>query len=140
MSAQTDLQADARPSAIDHVQLAAPPGCEQLARDFYGGLLGLREIEKPVPLRARGGAWFGLGTGQLHIGVETEFAPARKAHPALSVPAAGLDALAERLEAAGAPVRWDHALAGVRRFFTEDPWGNRLELLASVESTGADST
>ena len=86
MSAQTDLQADARPSAIDHVQLAAPPGCEQLARDFYGGLLGLREIEKPVPLRARGGAWFGLGTGQLHIGVETEFAPARKAHPALSVP------------------------------------------------------
>jgi len=139
MGSQTDFQAHARPTAIDHVQLAAPPGCEQPARDFYGGLLGLREIEKPAPLRARGGAWFGVGSGQLHIGVELEFVPARKAHPALSLPAGGLDALAERLEAAGVPVKWDHALAGVRRFFTEDPWGNRLELVESLESAGADS-
>jgi catechol 2,3-dioxygenase-like lactoylglutathione lyase family enzyme len=137
MSSQTDLPADARPTAIDHVQLAAPPGCEQQARNFYGGLLGLNEIEKPDPLRARGGVWFGLGTGQLHIGVENDFAPARKAHPALSVPAAGIDALAERLQAAGVPVKWDLALADVRRFFTEDPWRNRLELV--VESAGPDS-
>jgi catechol 2,3-dioxygenase-like lactoylglutathione lyase family enzyme len=132
MSSQTGPGADARPVAIDHVQLAAPPGCEQQARDFYGGLLGLPEIEKPEPLRARGGAWFQLGTGQLHIGVEAEFAPARKAHPGLSVAAAGIDALAQRLQTAGAPVKWDHALADVRRFFTEDPWGNRLELLESA--------
>jgi catechol 2,3-dioxygenase-like lactoylglutathione lyase family enzyme len=124
-------QADASAPAIDHVQLAAPPGCEVAARAFYGDLLGLRELEKPELLRARGGAWFGLDGGQLHIGVEEPFAPARKAHPALRLadePA--LEALAERLQAAGAPVIWDGELVGVRRFFTEDPWGNRIELLA----------
>ena len=72
--------------ALDHVQVAAPPGCEPEARRFYGQLLGLVELEKPAPLRARGGVWFALGGGaQLHIGVEDPFAPARKAHPALRV-------------------------------------------------------
>jgi catechol 2,3-dioxygenase-like lactoylglutathione lyase family enzyme len=124
-------QADASAPALDHVQLAAPPGCEVAARAFYGELLGLRELAKPEVLQARGGAWFALGAGQLHIGVAEPFAPARKAHPALRLadePA--LEALAERLQIAGSPVIWDGELAGVRRFFTEDPWGNRLELLA----------
>lgn len=108
---------------LDHVQVAAPPGCEAAARAFYGDLIGLVEVDKPVPLRARGGVWF----EQLHVGVEADFAPARKAHPALRVD--DLDALAERLAAAGERVEWDDALPGVRRFFTFDPWGNRLELL-----------
>jgi catechol 2,3-dioxygenase-like lactoylglutathione lyase family enzyme len=108
---------------LDHVQVAAPPGCEADARRFYGELLGLTEVEKPEPLRARGGVWF----EQLHVGVEKEFTPARKAHPALRVD--DLDALAGRLEAAGERVQWDESLPGVRRFYTADPWGNRVELL-----------
>jgi catechol 2,3-dioxygenase-like lactoylglutathione lyase family enzyme len=108
---------------LDHVQVAAPPGCEDEARAFYGELLGLPEIEKPEPLRGRGGVWF----EHLHVGVEEDFAPARKAHPALRVN--DIDALAERLSAAGRRVDWDEALPGVRRFYTADPWGNRVELL-----------
>ena len=87
---------------IDHVQLAAPPGCEAEARRFFGGLLGLEEIEKPEPLRARGGVWFRVGAQQLHVGVEQEFAPARKAHPAFAV--SGYDELVVRLRAAGVTV------------------------------------
>jgi catechol 2,3-dioxygenase-like lactoylglutathione lyase family enzyme len=119
---------------LDHVQLAAPPGCEAAAREFYGGLLGLAEIEKPSGVRASGGAWFALGGGaQLHIGVEREHSAARKAHPGLRVGSrAALEALAERLAAAQAPVEWDERLPEVRRFFTADPWGNRLELLTRV--------
>ena len=109
---------------LDHVQVAAPPGCEAEARRFYGELLGLAEVAKPEPLRARGGVWF----EHLHVGVEFEFSPARKAHPALR--ADDLGALAERLAAAGAPVEWDESLPGVRRFYTADPWGNRVELMA----------
>ncbi len=114
---------------LDHVQLAAPPGCEEAARRFFGGLLGLAEVEKPEPLRSRGGVWFALGTQQLHVGVEDRHAPARKAHPALAV--RDLAALAARLEAAGAPVQWDGSLPGGRRFYTDDPWGNRIELVAA---------
>jgi catechol 2,3-dioxygenase-like lactoylglutathione lyase family enzyme len=109
---------------LDHVQVAAPPGCEDDARAFYRDLLGLTEVEKPEPLRGRGGVWF----EQLHVGVEDDFAPARKAHPALRVE--DIDALAERLAAAGRRVDWDDALPGVRRFYTADPWGNRVEILA----------
>jgi catechol 2,3-dioxygenase-like lactoylglutathione lyase family enzyme len=118
---------------LDHVQVAAPPGCEAEARGFYGALLGLAEVEKPERLRARGGAWFALGPGgqQLHVGVEEDFAPARKAHPALAVDAAALDALAGRLLGAGVEVRWDDSLLGTRRFYADDPWGNRLELVAA---------
>jgi catechol 2,3-dioxygenase-like lactoylglutathione lyase family enzyme len=114
---------------LDHVQIAAPPGSEREARRFYGDLLGLEELEKPEPLAARGGAWFSLGSGQLHVGIEDPFTAARKAHPALRVVPGRLEAVAERLAAAGAPVRWDEALPAIRRFYTEDPWGNRLELL-----------
>jgi catechol 2,3-dioxygenase-like lactoylglutathione lyase family enzyme len=115
---------------IDHVQIAAPAGCEPAARRFFGELLGLTEIEKPEPLRMRGGVWFTVGAQQLHIGVEDAFAPARKAHPALRVQPGKLDEIAERLSGAGRTVLWDDALTGTRRFFCEDPWGNRIELLA----------
>jgi catechol 2,3-dioxygenase-like lactoylglutathione lyase family enzyme len=113
---------------IDHVQLAAPPGCEQEARRFFGELLGLEELEKPEPLRARGGVWFRVGGQQLHVGVEQEFAPARKAHPAFVV--ARYDELLERLRAARVPVEEDDVIPGLRRCFVADPWGNRIELVA----------
>jgi catechol 2,3-dioxygenase-like lactoylglutathione lyase family enzyme len=118
---------------LDHVQLAAPSGCETEARRFFGELLDLPEVEKPAALKARGGVWFQLGEQQLHIGVDDGFEPAKKAHPALRVAsAADLTTLAERLTVGGAQVAWDEALPGVRRFSTEDPWGNRLELLADA--------
>jgi len=94
-------------------------------------MLRLEEIEKPEPLRSRGGLWFSLGAeGQLHVGIEDQFAPARKAHPAFRLPAAELEKLADRLEAAGQGVDWDDSLPGVRRFYSTDPWGNRLEFVA----------
>ena len=119
--------------ALDHVQIAAPAGCEAQARSFYGGLLGLAEVDKPAALRDRGGVWFSLSGAQLHIGVAEPFVAAAKAHPALRVAPTQLDALAQRLAETGARVVWDHELPGVRRFFTADPWGNRLELLAVAE-------
>jgi catechol 2,3-dioxygenase-like lactoylglutathione lyase family enzyme len=114
--------------AIDHVQLAAPPGCEAEARRFFADLLGLEELEKPVALRARGGVWFRVGEQRLHVGVEEEFAPARKAHPAFAV--IRFDELLARLRAAGVPVTDDASIPGVRRCYVADPWGNRIELVA----------
>jgi catechol 2,3-dioxygenase-like lactoylglutathione lyase family enzyme len=113
--------------SIDHIQVAGPPGCEAAARSFYGDLLGLREIPKPSELAARGGVWFQLGTQELHVGVESEFRPALRAHPAFRC--ADPDSLARALAEAGAPVTWDEALPGVRRFYTSDPFGNRLEVM-----------
>jgi catechol 2,3-dioxygenase-like lactoylglutathione lyase family enzyme len=110
---------------IDHLQISAPKGCEADARRFFGDLLGLQEIEKPAPLRTRGGCWFRVGSRQLHIGVEEPFRPATKAHPAFSVP--DIDALFALLTHHGVPCNWDEALPGVRRFYANDPWGNRLE-------------
>jgi catechol 2,3-dioxygenase-like lactoylglutathione lyase family enzyme len=116
---------------LDHVQVAAPPACEREARRFYGELLGLDELPKPEVLAGRGGAWFTCGPQQLHVGIAEDFAAARKAHPALRVTdVAELERLAERLEYAGVAVRWDQDLPGVRRFYADDPWGNRVELLA----------
>ena len=133
MSSAEGTPASGGPVEIDHVQLAAPPGCEAQARAFYGGLLGLREVEKPEPLRAGGGVWFVLGANQIHIGVADPFTPARKAHPALRMAdEAALETLAARLQAAGAHIAWDTRLSAVRRFFADDPWGNRLELLVSA--------
>ena len=114
---------------LDHVQLAAPPGCEEDARRFFGTVLGLKELDKPEALRDRGGVWFALGKQQLHIGVDPRAAPARKAHPALAVASGRLEEIADRLSSAGVEVIWDEALADVARFFCEDPWGNRIELL-----------
>lgn len=116
---------------LDHVQVAAPPGCEREARHFYGELLGLTELEKPEGVRAGGGVWFAAGGQELHVGVAGDFTPARKAHPGLRVGSdAALDELAGALTTAGAAVEWDDRIAGRRRFFTSDPWGNRVELLA----------
>jgi len=115
--------------AIDHIQLAMPVGGEPAAREFYGRLLGLREVPKPEPLAARGGAWFEGGEVRLHLGVEDDFRPARKAHPALLV--AQLAALKSKLAAAGYEVRDDSDLPDVQRAFTHDPFGNRIELIQS---------
>lgn len=112
---------------IDHVQLAAPKGGETDARQFYSGLLGFEEIEKPPVLKARGGVWFKLGEVQLHIGVEEPFTPAKKAHPAFEV--LELDALREHIKAIGIEVIEDDNLPGAFRFYVQDPFGNRLEFL-----------
>ena len=116
-----------RVTHLDHLQIAAPQGCEQAARGFYGAILGLPEIEKPESLRSRGGCWFQCGSQQLHLGVEQDFRPAKKAHPAFVVPA--LDELRRELLARGIKVQEDDRVPGVRRFFAEDPWGNRLEFI-----------
>lgn len=112
---------------LEHVQLAIPRGSEALCRAFYCELLGWREIEKPPALAARGGLWLDVGEGQVHLGVEDDFRPARKAHPALVV--ADLDALAARLTAGGVGVTFDEAIPGRRRFYANDPVGNRLEFI-----------
>lgn len=113
-------------TGIDHVQVAAPAGCEEEARAFYGGLLALAEVPKPEPLAARGGCWFRAGAQELHVGVEEPFAPAHKAHPGLV--ADDLDALVEMLRGAGHEVAFDDAIPGARRIHVRDPFGNRLEI------------
>ncbi|RMI37479.1 VOC family protein [Streptomyces triticirhizae] len=114
-------------AALHHVQLAVPTGSEPALRAFYGGVLGMAEVPKPPELAARGGCWFRSGGCELHLGVEADFRPARKAHPALVVP--DLDALAARLAEAGVEPLWDGAFPGYRRFHAHDPVGNRLEFL-----------
>ena len=113
---------------LHHVQLAMPAGGEAEARAFYGELLGLPEVPKPPHLAARGGCWFAVGDRELHLGVEEDFRPARKAHPAVLV--GDLEALEAKLVAAAVAVREDdEPPAGYRRFYAEDPFGNRLEFL-----------
>ncbi len=104
-----------------------PQGGEDQARAFYGGLLGVPEIPKPEALQPRGGVWFEAGTLRLHLGVEADFRPAQKAHPALAV--TSLSALAARLEQAGTKVAWDDSLPDFDRFYADDPFGNRIEFL-----------
>ena len=117
---------------LHHVQLSAPRGSENVLRDFYGELLGMVEVAKPPVLAARGGAWFRSGALELHLGIEDDFRPARKAHPGLLVE--GLEAMAERLVAAGVEVDWDDDFPGYRRCYVQDPHGNRLELLEPLAS------
>ncbi|AKJ12634.1 glyoxalase [Streptomyces incarnatus] len=114
-------------AAVDHVQLAAPPGSEDALRAYYADVLGMTEIPKPPVLAARGGCWFQAGAVQLHLGIETDFRPAKKAHPGLRV--TEIEAYAARLTALGAQVTWDDNLPGHLRFYSEDPVGNRLEFL-----------
>lgn len=121
-------------AAVDHVQLAAPPGSEDELRAYYVDALGMTEIPKPPVLAARGGCWFRAGAVQLHLGVEADFRPSKKAHPGLRV--TGIEAYAARLEAHGAQVTWDGDLPGHRRFYSEDPVGNRLEFLEAVRRFG----
>jgi catechol 2,3-dioxygenase-like lactoylglutathione lyase family enzyme len=116
--------------ALDHLLLAMPRGKEAKARAFYGELLGLPELKKPPNLEVRGGVWFKLGTQQLHLGVEKDFRPALKAHPAFLV--RDLGGLRARLEQHGYAPYEDEPLAGYARFYVADPFGNRLELLEPV--------
>ena len=108
--------------AIDHVQLAMPRSRERDAETFYCGVLGLVRVPKPTALAARGGCWFRAGPVEVHLGVEDDFRPARKAHPAFVV--RDLDAIATRVT-----IRWDDELPGVRRGYVDDPFGNRIELI-----------
>lgn len=112
---------------LHHIQLAMPEGREQEARAFYGGVLGLREVDKPEALRARGGVWFESGRIRLHLGVETPFSPARKAHPAFRVE--NLEQATATLRLNGLAFSSDIDLPGIRRIYVDDPFGNRIELL-----------
>ena len=112
---------------IDHIQLAAPRECEEEARRFFTGILGLPEIEKPPLLKKKGGVWFTLGSYQIHIGVEEKFSPAKKAHPAFAVE--NLEALKEHLSEQGVSFVVDAELPGANRIYIHDPFGNRIEIL-----------
>lgn len=112
---------------LDHVQLAMPAGREDEARAFYQGMLGIPEVPKPANLAARGGCWFEQGDLKVHLGVEAEFSPARKAHPAFIVD--DLETLVQRLRRAGYRVVGDQPLEGYDRMFADDPFGNRIELM-----------
>lgn len=112
---------------IDHVQLAMPAGGEDQARAFYEGLLGIPEAPKPAHLAARGGCWFEDLDLKIHLGVEADFRPAKKAHPALLVD--DLASLVARLRVAGCEVVDDQPLAGYDRVYVSDPFGNRIELM-----------
>jgi catechol 2,3-dioxygenase-like lactoylglutathione lyase family enzyme len=113
--------------AIEHVQLAMPPGMEHAARAFYEGLLGIPEVPKPANLAKRGGAWFECGSLKIHLGVEADFRPARKAHAALLVN--DLAALIVQLKGHGVNVIEDDPLEGYLRVYVADPFGNRIELM-----------
>lgn len=110
-----------------HVQLAIPAGGEQQCRYFWGEVLGLAEISKPLELAARGGCWFRGNGLEIHLGVERDFSSARKAHPAILV--TDLNALANHLEDRGVPVNWDDNFPGFYRFYADDPFSNRIEFL-----------
>jgi len=118
---------DSQFTAIDHVQLAMPAGAEEAARRFYRDLLGMIEIAKPSELARRGGCWFESGSVQVHLGVEKDFRPAKKAHPALRC--REYDALIARLRSAGVEVHEDDNIPGVRRCHIADVFGNRIELI-----------
>ena len=117
-------------TAIDHVQLAMPQGEEESARAFYVGLLGFAEVPKPPQLAGRGGVWLESGEVRLHLGVEADFRPAKKAHPAFLIH--GLAALLSRLEANGVAFTRDVPLDGYHRAHIADPFGNRIELMEKL--------
>jgi catechol 2,3-dioxygenase-like lactoylglutathione lyase family enzyme len=122
---------------IDHVQLLMPTGGESAARQFYGELLGLREVVKPDELAQRPGCWFvGIGGTAVHLAVDQRFIPAHKAHPGFIV--ADLAAAKEALVAGGARVVHDHAGLPVKRCYTEDPFGNRIELIDAIDAGFTD--
>lgn len=123
----------ARVVGIEHVQLAMPPGEEERARAFYAGLLGIPEVPKPPHLAVRGGAWFESDALKIHLGVEKEFQPARKAHPALLVH--GLAEIVASLRASGCAVVDDEPLEGFLRVYVADPFGNRIELMEPTETS-----
>ena len=113
--------------ALDHIQIAIPVAGEPEAKRFYVDLLGFTERDKPKVLAGRGGCWFVAGSVQLHLGVEEDFIPAKKAHPAFLLD--DLNGMVERLREAGCPIKEGPALPGYHRRFTADPFGNRIELM-----------
>ncbi len=117
---------------LDHVLLAMPAGRESEAREFYQGILGIPEAVKPADLAARGGCWFEDGELKVHLGVEKNFTPARKAHPAFLVD--DLVGLESALRAAGYSIAHDEPLEGYDRLFVNDPFGNRIELMQAKVS------
>lgn len=119
-------------TTLHHVQVSCPEGGEPHVRWFYGLLLELHEVAKPPELARRGGVWFRNDGYELHVGVETPFAPARKAHPAFLVD--DLDECAERLASAGVQLSWDDTFPSYRRFHTHDPHGNRVEILGAASA------
>ena len=124
-------------AGIDHVQLAGPPGCEPAARAFYAGLMGMTELPKPADMAKRGGCWFRCGAQEVHIGVEEGFHPSKKAHPALRLAdQESFARLKARLEANGVALKPNSELAGVDRFFANDPFGNRIELVCVAAAAG----
>lgn len=118
---------------LHHVQLAMPPGGEDACRAWYVDVLGMIEVQKPPVLAARGGLWVRADALEIHLGVEADFRPQRKAHPGILV--VDLDGLAARIDAAGVPVEWDDLFPGMRRCYAADPHGNRLEFLTPLGST-----
>lgn len=113
---------------LDHVQLTAPKGSEGKARAFFSGILGLEELEKPAELKKRGGVWFRCGKDEIHIGIEENFSPSKKAHPAISV--SNLKALKEKLKLHNMEIIEDNdTIPGVKRLYISDPFGNRLEFI-----------
>ncbi|HIP22638.1 MAG TPA: glyoxalase [Rhodobacteraceae bacterium] len=119
-------------TGIDHIQLAMPKGEEARARAFFEGVLGMVEVAKPESLKGRGGCWFSCGAQELHVGVETGFRPAKKAHPAFLVK--DLAVMQAQLEKAGVEMRHQPPLPNAKRIFVADPFGNRIELLERTKS------
>ncbi|PKR76717.1 glyoxalase [Halalkalibacillus sediminis] len=115
---------------IDHVQLSAPPNSEDKARDFFINVLGMEEVEKPTALKKNGGVWFQTDGVQLHVGIEEDFTPNKKAHPALEV--LGLEALMSQLDLHRVPYQKDNKIPGANRIYIHDPFGNRIEMIQWV--------
>jgi catechol 2,3-dioxygenase-like lactoylglutathione lyase family enzyme len=124
--------------ALHHVQIAAPRGSEGAARQFFVEICGMSEVPKPANLVARGGIWLDFGATQLHVGIEEPFRPSQKAHPAFVVD--DLDALRARLTEHGVRTWEDEPFPGRRRFYAEDPFGNRLEFLSPPIPAGPSSS
>jgi catechol 2,3-dioxygenase-like lactoylglutathione lyase family enzyme len=118
--------------SLDHVQVAIPVGGEDRARSFYSGILGLSEVEKPAVMAGRNSIWFAAGSVNLHLGIEPDFHPAKRAHPALVVE--GLDEIVAACDRAGLPTKADTSFNGFRRVHLFDPFGNRLELMELAKS------
>lgn len=116
---------------IDHIQLAAPIGSEDEARSFFRGVLSLNEVEKPHELKKNGGVWFSNGHVHIHVGIEADFVSAKKAHPAFEV--TDVEALANQITEKGISIEHDDRLPGAKRFYVNDPFGNRLEFLEWVK-------
>jgi len=112
---------------IEHIQLAMPAGQEDVARHFYSGLLGIREVPKPPDLVKRGGVWFESDRVKIHLGIDPDFRPARKAHPGLLV--RNLNELISKLRGAGVEVVEAEPSTGYSHVYIADPFGNRIELM-----------